>query len=64
MSNYNNKLKSRKKSAKKKARTEKMKNRRAAIRKEAKEKRDIEKLQWKNRSRTAPIRNPQQDKQE
>ena len=64
MSDYNNKLKCRKKAAKKKARTEKMKNRRAAIRKEAQEKREIEKLQWKNRSRTAPIRNPQSDEQE
>ena len=56
MSDYNNKKKCRKKAANKKARYKKMQQRRADIRQEAREKKEIEHLRWKNRSRITPIR--------
>ena len=64
MSDYSNsKLKRRKKAAKKKARTEKMRKRRADIREEARLKREIEIIQWENRTKLTPYRNPSEEEE-
>ena len=64
MSDYSSsKLKRRKKAAKKKARTEKMRKRRADIREEARLKREVEQIQWENRTKLTPYRNPSEEEE-
>ena len=56
MSNYNNKKKHKKKFAKEKARKAKQARRSRVIKAENRQKKTIELIQWKNRSRLRPIR--------
>ena len=52
------------KEAKKKARAEKMRKRRADIREEARLKREVEQIQWENRTKLTPYRNPSEEEEE
>jgi len=61
MSNYNNKKKNRKKIAKEKARKAKQARRSVSIKAENRQKKTIELIQWKNRSRLRPIRKEDND---
>ena len=61
MSNYTNKRKYRKKKAKEEARKKKQARRSKAMKSENRQKKTIEKIQWKNRSRIAPVRNKEED---
>ena len=64
MSDYSSKLRRRKKEAKKKARTEKMRKRRYDITEEARLKREVETIQWENRTKLTPYRNPSKEEEE
>ena len=61
MSSYQNKKKYRKLKAKQKARDKKVVRRREALREEAKVKKQIERMQWDARDKTAPYRKPKEE---
>jgi|TARA_B100000530_G_C15709894_1_gene389510 hypothetical protein len=60
MSNYQNKKKYKKKKAKEEARKKKQARRSLAVKAENRQKKLIEKIQWKNRSRITPTKKPQE----
>jgi Skp family chaperone for outer membrane proteins len=61
MSDYNNKRRYKKKQAKELNRKKRQARRSKATKEENREKKVIEKIQWQNRSRIAPIRNDEED---
>ena len=61
MTNYNNKRKYKKQKAKERARKAKQARRSKAIKAENRDKKAIELIQWKNRSRIAPYKKPKEE---
>lgn len=61
MTNYNNKRKYKKQKAKEKARKAKQARRSKAIKAENRDKKAIEFIQWKNRSRISPYKKPKEE---